>query len=109
VVGCGRGVLEVGENGAALQAAGLAGGADPFDPAVAVLRLGTELDLSEQHAVAERPLGDVVRGVYPSTSQNVHRASYSSSSPAQNRRVSRWRPRTPVLSSAWISSRSGCS
>src|SRR5665213_581745 len=62
VMGCGRGGLEVAENGTALEAAGLAGAADPFDPAVAFLRLGAELDLSEQHAVSQGALSGVVCG-----------------------------------------------
>ena len=47
-------------------------------------------------------------GVMPGTSQNVHSASYSSSSPAQKRAVLGWRPRAPCSSSCRNRSRNGC-
>jgi len=53
-----------------LQAAGLADRADPLDPAVAVLGLCADL--------SARSAGLLV-GSIPSTSQNVHSATYSSS------------------------------
>ena len=56
----GRGVDEVADDGAALQSAALADGADTLDPAAALLGLRAELDLAQDHAVAQRSFGGVV-------------------------------------------------
>ncbi len=60
VMRCGRRVDEVRQDGTALEHAGLACRADPIDPAAAGLRLGAQLDLADDHAVAERAFGGVV-------------------------------------------------
>jgi len=60
--GC-RGVDEVGQDGSALEHAGLAGRADPLDPAAAALGLGAELGLTQDDAVSEGAFGGVVGGV----------------------------------------------
>ena len=64
-MGGGRGLDQVGEYGSPLQHAGLAGGADPFDPPVAFLGLGSELDLAQNDRVSEGTLRGVVRRAYP--------------------------------------------
>lgn len=57
----GRCVDGVGERGAALQAAGLAHGEEPLDPAVAVLGLCADLRFAHVHDVAQRSLGGAVK------------------------------------------------
>ncbi len=65
VVRGGCGVDRVAEHGSALDHAGFADGADPFDPAVAFLGLGSELDLSQDYRVSESSLRGIVRRAYP--------------------------------------------
>ena len=64
-MGGGRGVGQVGQRRAVLQAAGLADGLDAFDPAAALLALGAALKAAHQDGVSERALRPIV-GVIPS-------------------------------------------
>lgn len=59
-----RGIGQVAENGAALQAAGFADRLDPFDPAAAVVELGAALKTSLQDGVTDGALGGVIGRVY---------------------------------------------
>jgi len=63
VVGGGRDLGQVAQDGAVLQAAGLADGLDPFDPAAAAVRLGSALEFAHQHGVTDSTFGGVVRRV----------------------------------------------
>ncbi len=58
-MGGGRGVGQVGQRRAVLQAAGLADGLDAFDPAAALLALGAALKAAHQDGVSDGALGGV--------------------------------------------------
>jgi len=64
VVRGGDGIDEPVEDPAILEPARFADRLDPFDPAVAAVRLGATLELAHQHGVAYSAFGCVVGGVY---------------------------------------------
>ncbi len=63
VVGGSRDVLQVGENGSVLEAAGFANRLDPFDPAAASVGLCAALDSALKDGVTDGALRDIVRRV----------------------------------------------